>query len=137
MTPVPPMMLLAAWRSAAAARLRAGSPQSEPGLRACRAWCQKAPAALRPGAQARGIARAGLAQALAAEQLVAQRVGRTHLRLSRGRGLGPLLLPAQLDHRRGDRDGDERDCADASEGLGVHKRPCQLPLPGNMLALPG
>ncbi len=137
MTPVPPMVLLTAWRGAATARLSTGARQPGRGLRACRARCEEAPAALSPGAQTCGIARAGLAQALAAEQLVAQRVGRNHLRLSRGGGLGPLLLPAQLDDRRGDRDGDERDCADAREGLGVHERTRQLPVPGNMRALPG
>src|SRR5690606_32653296 len=104
MTPVPPMVLLAAWCGAAAAALTAGARQSGPGLRACRAWCQEAPAALRPGAQARGIARAGLAQALAAEQLLSQRVCRTRLCRSRHRCLRPFLLPAQLDDRRGDRD---------------------------------
>lgn len=82
MTPVPPMMLLAAWRGAAAARLSAGSRQSEPGLWACRAWCQEAPAALRPGAQACGIARAGLAKALTAEQLIAEPVRGACLRRS-------------------------------------------------------
>src|SRR5579883_541937 len=138
MTPVPPMMLLAAWRGAAAAALTSRARQFGPGLRACRARCQEAPAALRPGAQACGVARACFAKALAAEQLLSQRVCGTCLRRRpRRRCLRPFLLPAQLDDRRGNRNSDERDCADASEGLGVHECPRQLLLPGNMLALPG
>src|SRR5579884_2536812 len=130
MTPVPPMMLLAAWRGAAAAALTARARQSGPGLRACRAWRQEAPAALRPGAQARGIARAGLAKALTTEQLISERVRRTRLCRSRHRCLRPLLLPGQLDDRGRDRDGDKCDRSDPGEEFGIHAAPLSCRCPG-------